>query len=90
MTPKQVIEKWVTAFNNADVETLERMYAPNAINHQSPNQPVLGSKAIGQCLPAKWLLPICTAYQCRLSKKVTGLYWNGQTPRDFAAVVSLW
>ena len=48
MSPGQIIEKWVTAFNNGDVQTLESLYAPDAINHQSPNDPVKGSKAIGQ------------------------------------------
>lgn len=48
MTPKQVVEKWVTAFNNADLATLENLYAENAINHQMPNEPVTGRKAIGR------------------------------------------
>jgi hypothetical protein len=48
MTAKQLVEKWVDAFNRADVHTLESLYAPDAVNHQSPNQPVSGSKAIGQ------------------------------------------
>jgi limonene-1,2-epoxide hydrolase len=48
MTAKQIVEKWVNAFNNADVKTLESLYAKNAVNHQSPNEPVAGNKAIGQ------------------------------------------
>ncbi len=48
MSPKQLIEKWLTAFNSADLKTLESLYAENAMNHQSPNEPVNGSKAIGQ------------------------------------------
>lgn len=48
MTPKQIIEKWVAAFNNGDVQSLESLYAANAINHQLLNEPVTGSKAIGQ------------------------------------------
>jgi limonene-1,2-epoxide hydrolase len=48
MTPKQIVEKWMNAFNNADLETLENLYAENAINHQSPNEPVHGREAIVQ------------------------------------------
>ena len=48
MKARQVIEKWVEAFNKADVITLESLYAEDAINHQLPNQPVIGMKAIGQ------------------------------------------
>ena len=48
MTAKQIVEKWVDAFNRADVKTLESLYAVDAINHQSPNEPVHGSQAIGQ------------------------------------------
>jgi limonene-1,2-epoxide hydrolase len=48
LSSKQLIEKWVSAFNNADTATLECLYAEDAINHQLPNQPVTGRKAIGQ------------------------------------------
>jgi len=48
LTPRQIIEKWVAAFNNADTDTLESLYAAHAVNHQMPNQPVVGKKAIGQ------------------------------------------
>ncbi|MNE18428.1 SnoaL-like domain protein [compost metagenome] len=46
MKPKQLIEKWVRAFNNADVNTLLSYYADNAINHQVVNDPVVGKEAI--------------------------------------------
>lgn len=46
MKPKQLIEKWVRAFNNADVNTLVSYYADNAINHQVVNDPVVGKEAI--------------------------------------------
>lgn len=48
MTPRQTIEKWLAAFNNADTETLESLYAPQAINHQMPNQAIQGRAAIGK------------------------------------------
>ena len=46
MTPKDVIEKWLTAFNEGNSAVLGVLYAPNAVNHQMPNEPVLGRDAI--------------------------------------------
>jgi limonene-1,2-epoxide hydrolase len=48
VTPRQLIEMWVNAFNIADTITLESLYAPDAINHQMPNEPIRGQQAIGQ------------------------------------------
>jgi limonene-1,2-epoxide hydrolase len=46
MSPKEILEKWIDAFNRADVETLANFYAEDAINHQVANEPVIGKKAI--------------------------------------------
>jgi len=46
MRPKEIIENWVRAFNNADVDSLSDHYSEEAINHQVPNEPVVGKKAI--------------------------------------------
>jgi hypothetical protein len=46
MTPKQVLQKWIDAFNTADVATLSSLYSKNAINHQVANEPVIGREAI--------------------------------------------
>jgi hypothetical protein len=48
MSPKELIQKWLHAFNNADVETLSNLYSDDAINHQVANQPVVGKAAIRQ------------------------------------------
>lgn len=47
-TPRQTIEKWLTAFNSGDVDALENLYAEDAVNHQAPNEPVKGKMAIGK------------------------------------------
>lgn len=44
--PKTVVEKWVNAFNAADVEALVSLYSEKAINHQLAESPVEGKKAI--------------------------------------------
>jgi limonene-1,2-epoxide hydrolase len=46
MTPKQVLENWITAFNNADVETIADLYSIDAVNHQVANEPIKGKSAI--------------------------------------------
>ncbi len=48
MTPKEVLEKWIDAFNRTDVETISNLYADNATNHQVANKPVIGRDAIRQ------------------------------------------
>lgn len=46
MTPKQVLEKWLQAFNNADAEAIADLYSDTAVNHQVANEPVNGKQAI--------------------------------------------
>ncbi len=46
MKPKEVLQQFVDAFNNADVEALSELYAENAINHQVANEPVVGRENI--------------------------------------------
>lgn len=48
MTPAQLVQQWVEAFNKADADALEAMYATDAVNHQMPNHAVHGKEAIGQ------------------------------------------
>ena len=46
MTPKEILCRWIDAFNSADVETIASLYDDNAINHQVANDPVVGKSAI--------------------------------------------
>lgn len=46
MSPKEIVKKWVEAFNEGDAEKLALLYANNAINHQVANEPVEGKAAI--------------------------------------------
>lgn len=46
MSPRQLVDAWVEAFNRADVEALSAMYDTDAINHQVANDPVIGREAI--------------------------------------------
>lgn len=40
MKPKEVLLKFIDAFNQADVEALSLLYAEDAINHQVAEDPV--------------------------------------------------
>jgi limonene-1,2-epoxide hydrolase len=46
MSPKQLVQRWVEAFNRADVDALATMYAEDATNHQVAESPVVGREAI--------------------------------------------
>lgn len=46
MNNKELVLKWVDAFNNADVDALSEMYTPDAINHQVANEEIVGRTAI--------------------------------------------
>lgn len=46
MRPKELVEKWVEAFNTADAEAIAEFYAEDAINHQVAESPVEGKAAI--------------------------------------------
>lgn len=48
MTPRQIVETWVEAFNRANTEAISALYAEDAINHQVANEPVIGKEAIRQ------------------------------------------
>ena len=46
MRPKEVVQKWVEAFNEGNAEKLAEFYHEDAINHQVTSQPVVGKTAI--------------------------------------------
>ncbi len=46
MQPRELVSKWVQAFNNGDAESISEFYSDDAINHQVAESPVEGKKAI--------------------------------------------
>lgn len=46
MEPREVVEKWVEAFNRSDVGALVDLYTEDAVNHQVAEAPVEGTEAI--------------------------------------------
>ncbi len=46
LSPRQVVEEFIEAFNCADADRLATLYAEDAVNHQVAESPVCGKKAI--------------------------------------------
>lgn len=46
MTPTEVVQEWIRRFNEADVDGLVALYAPDAVNHQVVMEPLQGRGAI--------------------------------------------
>ena len=46
MTPKELVQAWVEAFNRGDADALASLYDESAVNHQVPEDPVEGRAAI--------------------------------------------
>jgi limonene-1,2-epoxide hydrolase len=48
MSPRQLVEAWVEAFNRVDVDGLASFYREDAVNHQVAESPVQGKENIRQ------------------------------------------
>jgi limonene-1,2-epoxide hydrolase len=46
MKPKELVIKWVEAFNISDIDMLADLYHETAVNYQVANEPVEGKEAI--------------------------------------------
>jgi hypothetical protein len=54
MEPRDLIAAWVEAFNDADAERVAGFYAEDAVNHQLPEQKVVGRDAIREMFAAEF------------------------------------
>ncbi|WP_321831758.1 nuclear transport factor 2 family protein [Thalassovita sp.] len=54
MTPKQVVQAWVAAFNAGDAKAISAFYAEDAVNHQVANELVVGRVAIEAMFAAEF------------------------------------
>lgn len=52
--PKEVVTRWVEAFNRADADALAGLYHEEAVNHQVANEPVTGAAAIRDMFSAEF------------------------------------
>lgn len=54
MSAAEVLDRWIAAFNAADVDELASLYHPDAVNHQVANAPVEGREAIRAMFAAEF------------------------------------
>lgn len=54
MTPAEVLDSWIEAFNAADIDALTALYHEDAVNHQVANDPVEGRAAIRAMFAAEF------------------------------------
>lgn len=54
MTPAEVLDRWIEAFNAADLDALTALYHEDAVNHQVANDPVEGRAAIRAMFDAEF------------------------------------
>ena len=71
LRPKEVICRWVDAFNAHDVEAIASLYHEEAVNHQVANEPVCGLAAIRKMFTAEFAAAEMTAI-------VENLFEDGQ------------
>ena len=61
LRPKEVVCRWVDAFNAHDAEAAANLYHDNAVNQQVANEPVEGKEAIREMFAAEFAAADMTA-----------------------------
>ncbi|WP_423606068.1 nuclear transport factor 2 family protein [Sphingomonas sp. MS122] len=54
MTPAELLDRWIAAFNAGDADALAALYHDDAVNHQVANAPVEGREAIRAMFAAEF------------------------------------
>jgi limonene-1,2-epoxide hydrolase len=54
VSPAELLDRWIEAFNAADADALAALYHDDAVNHQVANQPVEGRAAIHAMFAAEF------------------------------------
>ena len=60
LRPKEVVCKWVDAFNNHDVEAITSLYHEDATNHQVANEPAIGIEVIRAMFTDEFAIAVLT------------------------------
>lgn len=84
-SPKEVVNKWVDAFNVGDVDMIISLYDNNATNHQVANEPVVGVVAIREMFANEF----STAKMVCIVENIfeDGQSWNGVIHWGYGGVV---
>ena len=78
MTPRELIEAWVSRFNSADTAGLANLYTQDAINHQVALTPVQGREAIRAMFEKEFAAAdmVCIAEAIHEAGDVVVLEWK--------------
>ena len=83
MTPAELLDRWIDAFNAADADALAALYHDDAVNHQVANAPVAGRKAIAKMFAAEFAAAemVCIPVNRMDDGEWAAMEW--QDPRGF-------
>lgn len=78
MTPRDVVETWVVRFNAGDADGLAALYAPDAVNHQVVQEPVVGRAAIREMFAREFATAemVCIVEATHEAGEVAALEWR--------------
>lgn len=78
MSPREIVEAWVERFNAGDADGLAALYAPDAVNHQVVQEPVVGRAAIREMFVREFATAemVCIVEAIHEAGEVAALEWR--------------
>ena len=78
MQPKELVQRWVEAFNRGDADALAELYSEDAVNHQVAEEPVLGRSAIRDMFQREFSIAtmVCIPEQILADGELAVLEWR--------------
>ena len=83
MSPAELLDRWIEAFNAADADALAALYHDDAVNHQVANAPVAGRAAIHAMFAAEFAAAemVCIPVNRMADGEWAAMEW--QDPKGF-------
>lgn len=83
MSPAELLDRWIEAFNAADADALAALYHDEAVNHQVANAPVQGRAAIHAMFAAEFAAAemVCVPVNRMADGEWAAMEW--QDPKGF-------
>jgi hypothetical protein len=78
MTPRAVLENWISLFNAADIDGIVGLYAEDAVNDQVALDPVIGRNAIHRMFEREFAAAkmVCIPVAIHEAGDVVALEWK--------------
>ncbi len=83
MSPAELLDRWIEAFNAADADALAALYHDDAVNHQVANAPVEGRAAIHAMFAAEFAAAemVCIPVNRMADGELAAMEWRD--PKGF-------